>query len=439
VIFPRSGVRFIAVTDNYDSAKAQGYTDSIIVPFKNIVNDAYCADISVKVRSHLDVKRKKGDFVGAFAVYGYAKDEENKNKLVPDPFAAEVVRDIYKWKLEGLSSHGIAERLNQKGILSPMEYKRFLGLRYNSTFKINATAKWQAVSVKRILTNAVYTGVLEQGKRSTPNYKVRKCAELPKEKWIRRENAHEAIIGENIFNTVQELLKQDTRAVKQGKNVFPLSGIIVCGDCAGAMVRKTYKQNGNISNAYYVCSAHRADKFVCSTHTISANECENAVLDALRLHTTAVLDVEKTLKNVDAFAYLQANVRKLTARLESKQDEIAKYNGFRLSLYESYREGILRKEDFVNFKENYDKKIADAEAAVSLLKNEIEKLAANESNNHDWVGRFRDCTNTKVLERKTVAELIECVSVYEGGRIFVTFRYHNEFTRLCAAYEKGVA
>ena len=165
VLFPRAGVRFIAVNDAYDSAKAQGSANNIIVPFKNIVNDAYLADISVKVRSHLEVKRKKGYFVGAFAMYGYMKDAANKNRLVIDDFAADVVRDIFIWKLEGLSAAGIADRLNLNGILSPLEYKRFAGVKYASNFKVNATAKWTAKAVFRILQNAVYTGVLEQGKR----------------------------------------------------------------------------------------------------------------------------------------------------------------------------------------------------------------------------------------------------------------------------------
>ena len=430
VLFPRSGVRFIAVNENYDSTKAQGYTGNIIVPFKNMVNDAYCADISVKVRSHLEIKRKRGDFVGAFAVYGYAKDENNKNKLVVDPFAADVVRDIFKWKLEGMSAQGIADKLNQSGILSPMEYKRFLGLRYNTTFKVNATAQWQSATVKRILSNPVYIGTLEQGKRAKPNYKVRKCADLPKEQWICTENAHEPIIDRNIFDTVQVLLKQDTRSVEKGAAVFPLSGIIVCGDCGGAMVRKTYTKKDGARESYYVCSRHRANKKVCSTHTISTAECEAAVLDALRIHTSAVLDVEKAVSCAEGMAYRQDGVRKLTARLESKQDEIKKYSGYRLSLYESYREGVIPKEDFISFKKGYDVKIADAEAAVMVLIEDIEKMAAGEVESHDWINRFRAYSDADVLERKTVAELIERVTIYEGGRIEVTFRYHNEFARL---------
>jgi DNA invertase Pin-like site-specific DNA recombinase len=185
VLFPRTGIRFIAVNDSYDSAKEQGYAGNIIVPFKNMVNDAYCADISTKVRSHLEVKRKKGDFVGAFAVYGYTKDESNHNRLVIDDFAADVVKDIFVWKLNGMSALGIAERLNENGILSPLEYKRYMGLRFSTKFKLNTSAKWQAKAVSRILTNEVYLGVLEQGKRLTPNYKIRQRVDVPKEQWVR--------------------------------------------------------------------------------------------------------------------------------------------------------------------------------------------------------------------------------------------------------------
>jgi DNA invertase Pin-like site-specific DNA recombinase len=431
-LFPRTGVRFIAVNEHYDSAKTKGYSDNIIVPFKNMVNDAYCADISVKVRSHLEIKRKRGDFVGAFTVYGYVKDESNHNKLVIDSFAADVVRDIFKWKLEGLSSQAIADRLNQNGILSPMEYKRFCGQRFNSTFKVNATAKWQSVTVKRVLTNAIYTGVLEQGKRSKPNYKVRKLTDVPKEQWVCHENAHDEIINKSVFDTVQELLKQDTRSVKSGENVRPLSGIIACGDCGGAMVIKTNTYKGT-RYPYYVCSKHRADTSVCATHIISATDCENAVLDALRLHTSAILDVEKALSCAEDMAYRQDGVRKQTARLEAKQDEIKRYNDYRLSLYESYREGVLPKEDFISFKASYDKKIEDAEAAVLLLNEGIERLAADEAENHDWINKFRVYANAVTLERKAVAELIERVTVYEKGRIEVIFRYINEFERLSDA------
>ena len=433
VLFPRTGVRFIAVNDAYDSAKVQGSVNNIIVPFKNMLNDSYSADISTKVRSHLNLKRRRGDFVGSFAVYGYAKSTANKNRLVIDEFAADVVRDMFKWKLEGLSAQGIADKLNNSGILSPMEYKKSIGLRYNTTFKVNATAKWQSATVKRVLTNAVYTGVLEQGKRTKPNYKIRKCAEVPKAQWICNEDAHDQIIPRDVFDTVQELLKRDTRAVKSGENVAPLSGIIVCGDCGGAMVRKSYKRKDGHSDSYYVCGRHRADKNVCSTHTISVSACERAVFDALRLHTQAVIDVEKAISNAENMAYTRESVRKLTARLEAKQAEISRCYNLRLSLHESYSDRVITLEDFQQFKASYDKQITDAETAVALLREEIERTAAGEAENHNWIEKFRANIFNDKLERKSVAELISRVMVYEQSRIDVEIRYFNEFERLADA------
>jgi hypothetical protein len=316
-----------------------------------------------------------------------------------------------------------------------MEYKRFLGMRYNTSFKVNPTALWQSTTVKRVLTNAVYIGTLEQGKRSKPNYKVRKAADVPKEQWICKENAHDPIIDRRTFDTVQQLLKLDTRVSDKTGNVFPLSGVILCGDCGGAMLRKNYKKKDGSPDPFYVCGKHRADISVCSTHLISATDVENAVLKALRLHITAVLDMEKALACAENMAYRQDGVRKLTARVEAKQDEIKKFKDYRLSLHESYRDNIISREDFVSFKSTYDEKIVVAETAVASLKEEIEKLAAGEAESHDWINKFRENIGIKTLERKTVAELIDCVNVFEGGRIKVRFRYYNEFERMLAAKE----
>jgi len=447
LIFPSYKVRFIAVSDNYDSDSVQGFMGNIIVPFKNLVNDAYCADISMKVRSHLEVKRKKGDFVGAFAVYGYTKDG---NKLIPDPFAADIVRDIYKWKIDGISAQGIADKLNQRGVLSPMEYKRFLGMSYATTFKVHATAKWQAVSVRRILTNAVYTGILEQGKSSKPNYKIRKPIALPKDKWVRIENAHEPIIHPTVFNTVQELLKQDTRAVKQGDAVAPLSGIIVCGDCGGAMVRKSYKQN-NLTRAYYICSMHRADKSFCSTHTVLIEDCENAVSCTLRLHALAAIgakddakdgakDAKSTLGGADAVpaenppsiagGFAKGHTSKLTAQIEAKESEINQLCKLRMSLFEGFCNGVLAEDDFISFKEVYDKKITDAESAIRLLQEEINKIPP-ESPTPDTL------THSETLPRRLTIELVGNVSVHENRRITITLRYADVFPLDMCCYKRG--
>jgi hypothetical protein len=205
-IFPFLGVRFIAINDGYDSAKEKSTSDDIIIPFKNLVNDAYCRDISVKIRSQLEVKRKNGEFIGSFAVYGYMKSAENKNQLVIDPYAAKIVRDIFAWKLDGLSQQGIADRLNEISEPSPMEYKRLSGLNFATSFQVNPKAKWTAVAVGRILKNPIYAGHLVQGKESTPNYKIKQRFMKPEDKWVWVENTHEPIIPQEVFDTVNRVL-----------------------------------------------------------------------------------------------------------------------------------------------------------------------------------------------------------------------------------------
>ena len=150
-IFPAFGIRFIAITDHYDSKTATGSETSLILPIKNFINDSYCRDISQKVKSHQQIKREKGEFIGAFAVYGYCKSKENQKRFVKDPYAAEIVRKIYQWRLTGISMFAIAKRLNQAGILSPMEYKRLHGEHYYTGFGSKICAKWSAGAVKRIL------------------------------------------------------------------------------------------------------------------------------------------------------------------------------------------------------------------------------------------------------------------------------------------------
>lgn len=177
-IFPFMGVRFIAINDHYDSAEENDDKGRILIPFNNLINDTYCRDISMRVRSHLDVKRKEGQFIGSFAGYGYQKDPKDKNHLIIDEYAAGIVQEIFKQKLNGMSSQRIASHLNELGVLPPNEYKRANGFNYTCGFQAGLNQKWTVVSVNRILKNESYTGTLIQGKRRKINYKVKRAMML---------------------------------------------------------------------------------------------------------------------------------------------------------------------------------------------------------------------------------------------------------------------
>lgn len=139
-IFPQLGIRFIAINDAYDSLTGDPQSDSFVIPFKNLINDSYCKDISMKIRSSLEVKQKSGEFVGSFAPYGYMKSPENKNQLIVDEAVSEYVQMIFSMYKDGFSIGRIAKRLNQMGVLSPMEYKHSAGVKFDTVFKTGDTA-----------------------------------------------------------------------------------------------------------------------------------------------------------------------------------------------------------------------------------------------------------------------------------------------------------
>lgn len=157
---------------------------------------------------------------------------------------ALLVRDIFRWKLEGISAGDIADRLNKDGILLPMEYKKQQGMRFATQFRVNARSVWNATAVLRILKNPVYTGVLKHGGNTTPGYKVKRRVASPREEWSVVKGAHEAAVSAEDFAAVQKALALDTRTSPGSSAVELFSGMASCEECGAAMVRKTVPAGG---------------------------------------------------------------------------------------------------------------------------------------------------------------------------------------------------
>ncbi len=433
-LFPMLGIRFIAVNDNYDSLEADTAHD-IVVPFKNLINDSYCRDLSVKIRSHLAIKRKKGEFIGAFACYGYLKDENNRNQLVVDTYAGQVVQDIFRMKINGMSQYRIADALNEQGILSPMEYKKYLGSHFESSFKVNPKAVWTAKAVTRILTNEVYTGVLVQGKQTTPNHKVKVRQEVDEADWIRVENAHESLIDRVLFDIVQNLMGRDTRTSPNETQVFPLSGLVYCGDCGHPMVRKTsrYTKKEKADTAqtygYFLCS-EKCGKGGCSWHRISENDLMGAVLGAVNLHIQKVLDVQEALKQIENAPSRQLMIQKYLERLSMKEEERKKAERLKIGIYEDLKDGLLDKEEYQKLKAEFDSRIAEADAAVKELKRQITELEGSRSANAPWMSYFQQFGRLEQLTRWAAAIIINKILVYEDNRIKITFNFEADLNRI---------
>lgn len=422
-IFPQLGVRFIAVNDNYDSLNFST-SDSLIVPIKNFLNDSYCRDISIKVRSNFESRRRNGEFVSNYTPYGYLRSPSDKTQLVIDEAAGEVVRDIFRWKVEGMSPVTIAEKLNLRGVLSPSEHKRSIGINYKTAFQTNARSKWSPKTVIRILTNEVYTGVLVQGKRTTPNYKVKHTIVKDEQDWSRIENAHEPIIQVREFELVQKLMQEDSRRASGSDTVYPLSGRVYCGTCGALAKRYSVTYNGS-KYAYYTCP-NTTKEGSCEKRRISEKELENTVLTLLQSEIKLVLNMERALSQIKELAWEHREITRLDKAIEVKMAEAEKCRTMKVSIYEDLQEGLISQEEFLQMKEGYSQQIGEIEQDIGKLKKERAMIQEGVADRSGWLSQFRKYQNLPSLSRAAVVNLVDQIQLYPDKKIRVVLRYQDQ-------------
>lgn len=423
-IFPFLGVRFIAINDNIDTAREDIQGDSIIVPFKNLMNDAYSRDISIKTRSQRQVRQQKGDFVGAFPVYGYTRSKEDKHKLVVDEMAAATVKEIFCLRIAGYNNSFIAAYLNHLGIPSPLEYKNYKNSKFMTSFKRNPQSEWSAMAVDRILKNEIYTGTMVQGKETTMNYKLHKRIKRPKEDWIRVEACHDAIIPIGEYNVVQEMMLNDTRTSPQGQKLYLLSGVLRCGGCGSSMVRKTVKSRGK-SYAYYVCSKNKENSRQCSSHRIRESIIEDALQKLIEKHIDIFMHSEQKEKIEQNL--LGGGKENFTQQLEYNMEKLKKYQTLTNSVYEDYKEKLLTKEEFLEMKLYYEQLCEDYVDKIENL--EVNKASFLEKDLYRGIGEEGEMKNNFVfhLDRASMIFLVRKIIVLNSRAIRVVLNYKDEF------------
>ncbi|MCL2342872.1 MAG: recombinase family protein [Firmicutes bacterium] len=426
-IFPAYGVRFIAVNDNIDTLRDR--SDDLVVSVKSIINDAYCRDISVKTRSALNVKRGNGDYVGACPVYGYNKAEGNKNRLAVDEYPAQIVRDIFRMKIEGMSAKRIAETLNSLGVLSPMAYKKDRGLPYpKNGFADRADAQWSPIAVIRILSDEVYTGALIQGKQGTLNYKIKDLINRPENEWARTDDAHEAIVSCYDFDLAQRIMRLDTRTAPGGDSVYLFSGVLICDSCGGRMTRKSNTVGGKQYH-YYRCPTGK--KQGCA-HAVLLREDDliACVLGSIKAHIANIASLESVLSNCDWQRTAAALVAQYAAQIAENERQLEKVSGFKSTLYENMISGLLSKDDYRGLKEKYVGDESRFRSAIEKLRQEREDTLLGKSERLKWAEHFRHFEGLTELDRKTVVNLIQSIRIISKTEIEIKFAYQDEFDRV---------
>ncbi len=413
--FPDKGVRLISLGDSYDSEAEQDEFDInkiIMLPFKAMMSEAYSIDLSKKISSQLKTMREKGEYVGAFAPYGYMRNNETK-KLEIDTNVSYVIKRIFNMKIDGYTNEVIAKSLNDDAIDSPVRYKEGY-TNFKTTFKKSDESLWSSVTVKRILENEIYIGILTQGKRTSKSYKNKNLVDVPEESWVKIENGVDSIVCLEDFMLVQKLLSMDTRVNKDGK-IDELSGLLFCSKCGEKLRLNTFNTNGK-KYAYYVCKNKPCGKTKISKEIINKD-----ILDTLKVFISATLDssiVKETvkrfsLKNEDlelANEVYSYNIKKLEEYTNAYNELYINYNTHKIFSVDEY---LFLKGELFEEIENCKKDMEIQKKKIIDLEKKVDKEKVIE--------KFEQNKNIESLTRRIVVKFIDFITYSEDKGLEITF------------------
>lgn len=435
--FPFMNVRFISLNDNLDSFLRPQEMENAMVPIRNIMNDEYCRDISKKVRSSLTIKRRQGKFIGSFASYGYNKDPDDHNRLLVDSEAAHIVMDIYRWFLDGNSIIGIAKRLNSLGIPNPSTYKRRKGLNYRHPQQDINDGAWPDSSVRRILSNRIYTGSMVQGKTQNRSYKFQKAVNVAPENWIIVPRTHQAIISEETFEKVQLLLSKDMRTAPGNQKVYLFAGFLKCADCGRAMNRKTLSQP-NREYCYYICSTYKKmNQASCSKHTIRTDRLEKAVLVSIQKQTELVVEMEALISEINERRQNAIQSSGLPGFLSSQKKELERFMSMKLSLYPDWKSGDISKDEYIQLKGRFDQQLAELKQSIQKAEDKLKCEVNDAGASNPFFEVFKKQRSFDHLTREMLLELVDVIYVHEGGGITIRFKFADEFKKATEYIEEN--
>ena len=429
-LFVQMGVRFISLAENVDSYLNPDSVSSIIVPITNVMNDQYCYQTSKKIRQVFDYKRRNGQYIGAFAPYGYVKHPKDKHQLIIDPDAAEIVKLVFSLFLKGTSKRATALYLNEHGVPSPSAYKLQKGIPVST--RGYDDPMWGARMIHSILTNPTYTGDLAQGRSRVKSYKVHEVESVPREEWVEVAGTHESIIDYETFDKVQALLQRDTRTSPKGREVHLFSGFLKCADCGRAITRSV----GNNNNVYYACSTYKnRSRTACTMHSIKHNRLEAAVLFAVQQQVHLAVSYSEMIARINTAPVKKSQSIRLEELIAAKERELAKISRYKQSLYQDWKDGEITQQDYRDMKADYERQTIALTDVLARLNAERAELANGVKSEHPALVAFTKHQNIDQLSRELLVELIDHIKVYENGNISVRFKFADEFRRIAEYIE----
>ena len=412
--FPRNGVRYIAMNDGIDTLRE----NNDIAPFKNILNEMYSKDISKKVHSSYLLKAQKGEFTGCVAPFGYRKDPEDKNHLLVDEETAPIVRQIFRWALEGHGPNFIRRRLEEQKVPCPTWWNRERGLRNTRTKwekkdPENGRYMWDFSVIKDLLMNPVYTGAIASQKKDY-RFKIGTIGEKKPQDWIVVEQRHEPLIDCKSFAIVQDKLKSRQRPRQNGETSL-FAGLIKCGECGKSLtIRTTHAKH---PQQIYACKTYGAfGKTHCSQHRVEYDTLYRLVLNKIRECAKAALTDGAAIagKLTDTCEAEQKGQREALERSLAKDEErIEVLEKMVLRLYEDMVAGRISEANFNLMLDKTQKEQAELKARAGETRKKLTDAAKIENDARQWVDAIQEYADITELDAATLNRLIKEIVVHE--------------------------
>jgi hypothetical protein len=423
-------VRFIAINDDFDTNSDMDNGVSILLPLKNIINEAYALDIGRKIKSQRQQAIKSGEYLGTKPPYGYIKSPDNCHKLIIDPEAAEVVRTIFQWAYEGVGTHQIILRLKAAKIEPPNIYSKRKEISNSRNLSDNDI--WTSFVVNKLLSNEIYTGDMVQGKTQRIEHKQ---VDISPDKWIIVPNTHEPIISRQMWNSVSEQrklahIKAKARIEKPyTENIF--KGKIFCGQCKSPLHRhrRTRKKTCDFYSFYCPTNLRMSTK-VCETHNLPETELISTLLSLIEKNSDVIAG--KALRLRKEPTIIEARRERMKLELSALRLDADKTGRMQKSLYESLVMGLITADEYKDMHSGYDSKMQTILSKIMLL--ETEQMKFNKQVNTFF--EFADLlkmVKTNGLTATLIDLLVNRIMVYEGRTIEVDFSFESFFDLIMEA------
>ena len=402
--FPFFNIRVISVNDNYDSGKlADGEIGGLDVVFKNIVYDFYARENSKKRKQTWRRVAEKGLNMSTFPSYGYRKSKTEKGKLVIDPMAAPIVREIFEMRLSGMELSQITRNLNDRKIPCPTEQRVLNGEQRKHRVQ---ELYWSGSAVYEILCNEKYTGSMINLKTYIKGTGGKQC-KLPREQWVIVKNTHEAIVDYDTFYKVQAMFRKSEQKKNRNKR-----NIYYCGVCGCMLLRNQHDWIGCRSRSYINNSP-------CKDVISNGKQTDYIVLEAIKKNVRIALDHLQYRKELQ-----KDSGNTLEMELKNKESRVSSEKQTLIAMYDQYAEGILSRDSYLERKKIYDENVKVLQEEIAGIKLELQKLSEN---GEDIEGNLREVLEETELTEAIKDTFIERVNVYGRNQIEIIWKCADIF------------